>query len=697
MKRVVWFSLLLGGCFQGEPDKPPGTDPDDTQPPDSDDTGCEQPWYSDVDGDGYGAGEPAGEACTVPAGASDRNDDCDDTDASVHPDAVEICDGQDNDCDGLADDDDGDVQGGTGWYLDGDGDGYGVGEVIYEGCDPGGGYAADATDCDDGDPAVHPGATEVCATLGVDDDCDGLIDLDDPDLDPTGLVQVFVDGDGDGYGDASMTTAACGASSGWVEDGSDCDDAEPLANPGMDEICNDGIDNDCDGTANGCGLSGNIVLSATTATAKIEGEAQLDQLGADGYLTRAGDVDGDGFDDLLLASAGNAGVAYAAGSVFLFYGPLTGTVSAGDADVRFDGTVEYEAIGLGVLGDFDLDGDGGLDLGMTSDWPSSRDRAFLVFTSLPSTSPTMADADIAIWESSSDVNFAQSTARGDLDGDGQDDLLLGDMRYSAYDTTARVFYGPLTAGSYGVGAADFVGTGTSFGYEVEAGDLDGDGIDDLIIGAPYAEEASGAQGAVYVFAGGYRGTVDPGRDADAILLDSTVGQSGLGMDMSSGDVDGDGVHELVMGAPYETDGGDGAGAVFVALAPPAGTLEARAVGVAVYGTAAYDSLGISVAAEGDITSDGVDDLLVGVPGSSHCHFNGGVTYLYTGIVASTLTVHDHDAALCGESAYDECGTELVYVGDVDGDGGEDLLVGASETYDGGYSVGEVFLVSGGGL
>ncbi|MEZ4236631.1 MAG: putative metal-binding motif-containing protein [Myxococcota bacterium] len=178
----------------------------------------------DVDGDGVLEG-----------------DDCDDTAASTYPGAPERCDGVDNDCNGLVDDD---PVYRDGW-TDADGDGYGDPGAPAPWCEPEppAGVVLDATDCDDGDPAVHPGATEVCD--GVDDDCDG-----EPD-DGLPTATWWTDGDGDGFGAPDSAFAWCDVMpAGAVDNGDDCDDADPDRFPGHAEAC-DGLDNDCDGVVPG--------------------------------------------------------------------------------------------------------------------------------------------------------------------------------------------------------------------------------------------------------------------------------------------------------------------------------------------------------------------------------------------------------------------------------------------------------------
>jgi hypothetical protein len=102
--------------------------------------------------------------------------ECDDTRADIHPDAQEVCDGLDNDCDTLIDDLDASLDTTTTstWYTDGDGDGYGVDSALVQACSAPAGTAARSDDCDDGDAAQNPGAVEVCN--GEDDDCSAVSD-----------------------------------------------------------------------------------------------------------------------------------------------------------------------------------------------------------------------------------------------------------------------------------------------------------------------------------------------------------------------------------------------------------------------------------------------------------------------------------------------------------------------------------------
>jgi hypothetical protein len=206
---------------------------------DEDDALDASTWYADADSDGYGdAGDAGTLSCAAPSGQVGNAEDCDDSDGAINPSATELCDGVDNDCDGSTDEDD--ALDASTWYADADADGYGDPGAASQACSAPSGAVADATDCDDGDAAVNPGAAELCN--GIDDDCDGGTDEDDA-LD---AGTWYADSDSDGYGDPSATTAACSAPSGAVADATDCDDGDAAVNPGATELCN-GIDDDCDG------------------------------------------------------------------------------------------------------------------------------------------------------------------------------------------------------------------------------------------------------------------------------------------------------------------------------------------------------------------------------------------------------------------------------------------------------------------
>jgi MYXO-CTERM domain-containing protein len=162
--------------------------------------------------------------------------DCDDTDPTINPAALEICGGSDENCNGLTGDSDPtlDPASTEDWYLDVDGDNYGTGSAVYACLQPVG-YGAEPDDCDDTDPNRSPGTPEISAD-GIDQDCDG-----------EDRCEWFYDADLDGYGDPSISEPGCTQPAGYVNNDQDCDDTDATISPAATELWYDGLDSNCDG------------------------------------------------------------------------------------------------------------------------------------------------------------------------------------------------------------------------------------------------------------------------------------------------------------------------------------------------------------------------------------------------------------------------------------------------------------------
>lgn len=297
---------------------------------------CSDPgtWWPDLDADGFGAEGEGISACEAPVDHVAQGGDCDDAEAAVNPDGVEICDGLDNDCSGVADDDPSDA---TDWYQDSDGDGFGSGEAITACTSPYTSSSETGGDCDDGDTAIYPGAPEEDCTDPVDYNCDGSVgyadadgdgfaaceDCDDSDenmnpdevefcdeldnncdgtVDEDTAVDAetfYADADADGFGDLDSTTQACQAPSGYTADDTDCDDSRADVNPDADELCDGATDEDCDSQVDEAGAA-DSVRWYVDADSDGFGNPDYDQWACDkpsGYVAKAKDCD-DGDDSI---------------------------------------------------------------------------------------------------------------------------------------------------------------------------------------------------------------------------------------------------------------------------------------------------------------------------------------------------------------------------------------------------------------
>jgi predicted outer membrane repeat protein len=251
-------------------------------------------WYLDFDNDNYGVDDQATNlvTCLIPDGYASFLGDCDDTDADFNPGVVETCDGFDDNCSG----NENDATDASLFYFDGDGDGWGDDTVPVFACVIGANQAVTPGDCDDGEANANPDATELCDL--IDNDCNGLADDSVPDA-----ILAYLDADGDGFGNAAFEELYCPGlvPADWVEDNSDCNDAEVLAWTGAPEVC-DTVDNDCDGLTDAA--DDDFIDTLVTSWPDVD----LDTYGDDdatpvtacsvptGNVTRDGDCDDDDID-----------------------------------------------------------------------------------------------------------------------------------------------------------------------------------------------------------------------------------------------------------------------------------------------------------------------------------------------------------------------------------------------------------------
>ncbi len=546
------------------------------------------------------------------------------------------------------------------------------------------GYSPDDGDCDDDDPDIHPGASERCD--GIDNDCDGNTD----ESDATDAISWYRDYDGDGFGDPDSTTDACDAPPGYVGNPEDCDDTSELASPIGEEVCNDGLDNDCDGDESACYLDGTVQLPEVSAgLTGAEAGARTGHV-----VSGAGDTDGDGLGELLIGAPYADDRGTGSGVAYLLKGPVSGALSATDAHATLQGTSAGHAAGtaLAAAGDVDDDGYGDVLIGAITANGGGTDsgEAYLLLGPFSGTS-LLADADAKlIGEISSDGAGFALAGPGDVDGDGTPDLLVGATGWGDGGLESRgatyLISGAVT-GSFDLSDATARVAGAtaydSSGSALAGGDLNGDGLADVVIGVPGWSNRDD-DGAAMVLYGPLSGSVAI-ENAEASYRGTAAAR--VGEALSIGDLNGDGHLDLAVGAP-EADG-DGAAVLF--LGPIEGALSEPEI--TVVGERSDDGAGRQLGIDGDLNGDGLIDLMVAAAGAADGAGEVGVFY---GPVSGSMDLGDADVSVKGADDGDGAGTAADWAPDVNGDGHDDLLIGAPGVDSGATDAGAAYLVLGEG-
>lgn len=399
----------------------------------------------------------------------------------------------------------------------------------------------------------------------------------------------------------------------------------------------------------------------------------------------AGDVDGDGTGDVVLGAPQDPSGGAGAGAIAFAFGPIDATRSGPTAEVVLAGGAAHDNTGISVAAAGDVDGDGLGDV-LVGAWQHdgvARDSGAAYLVRGSARGALHMDAqDIVLAGDGPDAyaGFAVAGA-GDVDGDGLSDVLVSSF-HARTRGAIGLLYGPVRRGAVLLDDADALLRGASEGDHAgiaigAAGDVDGDGLGDVLVGAPFHDEGGIDAGAVHVVLGPLHG--------DVYLHDSTYAQLvGEAPDDQAGtsvarigDVDGDGIEDLAVGAPFSDRGGLDAGAVYVVRGPVRGTMAlADAYGVLV-GENPGDGAGIAVAGVADRDGDGRAELLVGAWGSDVSAESAGAAYLVYGRdVAGVVPLSRAGARLLGGAAQDGVGGSVASC-DLDGDSRGDLLVGAA--------------------
>lgn len=427
--------------------------------------------YMDADGDNYGDPNTYEEACTIDTGFSADSTDCDDGAATINPSAAEVCDGVDNNCDGTVDEGFSQT-----WYQDADGDGYGDAAISMEGCLDVGGYVANNTDCDDSDVTVYPDAEEL--EDGIDNDCVS----DEGDAPPTALTWENRMAEVEGY------TPTSGLSGGCIQ--------PTLATPYLIVIDRTATSYLFDSTLRG---ATNAISAPETRTA--------DLASAPTHLRcNLNDVHGGASPDFALGAAGSSQVSVE-------------DLDAGDSgDIAFFGEsgdqMEQVISGLGTL-ILGLPGVGVVDL-----------VGHTLYNGYSYDAGRVENIQVV-----GDGLFARSLASIDWNGDGGENLVVGGSgEVVVYDDQILTDSTPPVI-------AQVTSESLGFGAEVIAvADLSGDGVSELIV-------TDTLSGEIHVISGALYGVYPI---SDALCLTMT-GEVGVDFSVTALDAIGGGTTGLAVG------------------------------------------------------------------------------------------------------------------------------------------------------
>ena len=467
-------------------------------------------------------------------------------------------------------------------------------------------------------------------------------------------------------------------------------------------------------------LSQNMNLSSSDGS--FFGENAGDSAG--NAVAGGGDVNGDGYDDILI------GAYNGAGKVYLIFGNESSSFSPNlnlsNADITFYGESPFDSAGISVavVGDVNNDGYDDILIGANSYDKGVADvgKVYLIFgkeSSWPSPF-NLSDADASFYGEYYQDRLGVSLAgAGDVNNDGFDDILIGsnvnDMggdragkaylifgRNSPWKTDVNITNA--NSSFYGEASEDFAG------YDLAgAGDVNNDGYDDILIGAYGNDMGGSSAGKVYLIFGNESNTFSPNVNLTNIKH-SFIGEASgdlAGFAVAgAGDVNKDGYADLLIGARYNDEGADNsAGQTYLIFGNVSSTFKKNVdlgnVDASFIGEGANDQSGVSLSGAGDINKDGYADFLIGAQGNDDgLGDNTGKIYVIFGKKSNSFTrdryLSDDDVSFIGEAPEDGAGGAIAIAGDVNGDGYDDILIGAEANDYGGNNAGKAYLIFGEG-
>ena len=409
-------------------------------------------------------------------------------------------------------------------------------------------------------------------------------------------------------------------------------------------------------------------------------------------VSLAGDVNADGFSDVIVGASAYDNVQANEGAAFIYHGSFSGVNST--AAATLEANQDSAAFGFSTSSAGDVNGDGYADVIVGAyqydNGQTDEGRSYVYHGSVSGINTTAAST-IESNQASANLGYSVSAA-GDVNGDGYADVIIGSHKYDNGQTdegVATVYHGSASGiNTTAVITLQNDQASAYFGTSVEcAGDINGDGYADVIVGSPEFDNGQSNEGVVFVYLGSSSGI-----NATSIAsIEGGAAGAKMGTSVASaGDVNGDGYSDILAGAPYFNNGQSDEGVAFCHHGSASG-IEAT-VSTQYESNQAGAKLGQCVASAGDVNGDGYTDLLVGAPLYSNGQNEEGVVFVYhgsaTGLNTSPAVILDMDQS---DSYF---GYAVNSAGDVNGDGYDDVIVGACYYDNGQYNEGAAFIYHG---
>ncbi len=469
---------------------------------------------------------------------------------------------------------------------------------------------------------------------------------------------------------------------------------------------------------------------------RLDGETENDRSGRS--VSNAGDVNGDGFDDVIVGAFGADPNSIFSGSSYVVFGQASGFRATmdlsslnGNNGFRLDGEV-YDFSGRSVSTAGDVNGDGFDDVIVSASSANQNGyesgSSYVVFGQASGFSATMDLSSLngsngfrLDGEAASDLSGESVSSAGDVNGDGFDDVIVGALFANPNGKDSGSSYVVFGRASGFSAAMDLSSLNGSNGFRLDgeanrdysgrsvstAGDVNGDGFDDLIIGA-YGTSSSYV---VFGKASSFSAAMDLSSldGSNGFRLDGAADDYSGGSVSNAGDVNGDGFDDVIVGAPFVNSNGSYSGSSYVVFGQASGfsaTMDLSTLngsnGFRLDGEAKFDLSSWSVSTAGDVNGDGFDDLIVGASGTDpNGNRDSGSSYVLFGQASGFSATMDLSSLngsngfrLDGVTEGDHLGESVSTAGDVNGDGFDDLIVGAWGADPNGGASGSSYIIFG---